>query len=80
MARKEYIGTFEMPSDLEKAAFEWCKALRRNGYNVGSTYSVNGLVESVHFYKWGDDEPSDDILLEYGADGKWHRYVWSDER
>lgn len=78
MARKEIIGEYALESDIEAAVFDFCKALRRNGYDVGFTDSCNGVVSSVRLFKWLDDEATEDISLEYGVDGKWHRVAWSD--
>ena len=71
-----YLGNFSMPKDLEVTIFEFCRALKRNGYNVGFLTSFNGEVDSVHLFKWLDGDETDDYLLEYGADGAWNRVEW----
>ena len=74
--KKVFIEHFDMPKDLEAAVFEFCKALRRNGYNFGCITSSSNEVDSVHLFKWLDGDETDDYLLEYGADGAWNRVEW----
>ena len=76
--KKVFIEHFDMPKDIETAVFELCKAVRRNGYNVGCATAINGEVDNVSLFRWFDDG-SEEFLLEYGIDGEWNRYAWGEQ-
>lgn len=75
MARKTYIGDYDMPKDIEATAHAFYEAVKNSGFDSGDISICPALnSETVFLFKW-TDEGIESVKTEF-RDGRWRQFVF----